>query len=427
MADTPSDDIGSEDAPGEDAPESLPDASGNEAVPKEDVPEEAVADEAFADEAVADETVASGAFADEAFAEDIAGAEDFSEKALSERTRRAYRRAWADFETYCEEVGKDPLPARPVTVAAYLNSRARARPTGRGAPKERSGEGLDASTLKQRLAGIKHVHESSGYPSPTTHPQVSQVMQGIRNDTGRQEALPKTEAAPLVSSDLKQALQVLPGSGAQPPRSETAKRARWLRGLRDRALLLLGFATALRPRELTQVEKQHVAREASGPKGGPAAEGLIVHIPRSKADQEAQGQTVTALKNEASPTYCPVRALSRWRRAARVEEGPLFRGVRLGGTVLPEAISYRTLNRLVQRACRKAGLEPEGFSSTKRRRYSAHSLRAGHVTDASSHGAPDNVLMTQTRHEDPKTLRRYDRPAQQLEESSSGFLGLYQE
>ena len=427
MADTPSDDIGSEDAPGEDAPESLPDASGNEAVPKEDVPEEAVADEAFADEAVADETVASGAFADEAFAEDIAGAEDFSEKALSERTRRAYRRAWADFETYCEEVGKDPLPARPVTVAAYLIVAPARGPPG-GAPRRSaparawtprpSSSASPASSTSTSRADV---------PSPTTHPQVSQVMQGIRNDTGRQEALPKTEAAPLVSSDLKQALQVLPGSGAQPPRSETAKRARWLRGLRDRALLLLGFATALRPRELVSIEKKHVAREASGTKGGPAAEGLIVHIPRSKADQEAQGQTVTALKNEASPTYCPVRALSRWRRAARVEEGPLFRGVRRDGAVLPEAISYRTLNRLVQRACRKAGLEPEGFSSTKRRRYSAHSLRAGHVTDASSHGAPDNVLMTQTRHEDPKTLRRYDRPAQQLEESSSGFLGLYQE
>jgi len=101
--------------------------------------------------------------------------------------------------------------------------------------------------------------------------------------------------------------------------------------------------------------------------------------------------------------------------------------VRRDGTVLPKAISYKTLNRLVKRACRKAGLEPEGFSEAKRRRYSAHSLRAGHVTDASSRGAPDNVLMMQTRHADPKTLRKYDRPSQQLEESSSGFLGLYQE
>ena len=136
---------------------------------------------------------------------------------------------------------------------------------------------------------------------------------------------------------------------------------------------------------------------------------------------------MTALKNEADPTYCPVRALSRWRRAASIEEGPLFRGVRRDGTILPGSISYKTLNRLVKRACREAGLEPEGFSEAKRRRYSAHSLRAGHVTDASSRGAPDNVLMTQTRHADPKTLRKYDRPSQQLEESSSAFLGLYQE
>jgi integrase len=359
---------------------------------------------------------------DDSFAEDVSGAKDFSEKALAERTRKAYRRAWSDFISYCEQVGKDPLPARPLAVAAYINNRARARPTARGASAGRSDEGLAASTLEQRLAAIKYYHESEGRASPTDHPQVSRVMQGIRNDTGRQEALPRVEAAPLVSSDLRQALEVLPGGGPAPPQSETAEHARWLRGRRDRALLLLGFATALRPRELVSIEKKHVARGAKG-----KSEGLIIHIPRSKADQAGEGQRVTALKNEADPTYCPVRALSRWRRAASIEEGPLFRGVRRDGKVLPGSISYKTLNRLVKRACREAGLQPEGFSEAKRRRYSAHSLRAGHVTDASSHGAPDNVLMMQTRHADPKTLRRYDRPAQQLEESSSAFLGLYQD
>ena len=69
-------------------------------------------------------------FAEEAFAEDVSGAEDFSEKALSKRTRKAYRRAWSDFLKYCERIGKDPLPARPLAVAAYINNRARARPTG---------------------------------------------------------------------------------------------------------------------------------------------------------------------------------------------------------------------------------------------------------------------------------------------------------
>ena len=372
--------------------------------------------------AAGEDAPAEGSFAEEAFAKDVAGAEDFSEKALSERTRKAYRRAWSDFTDYCEGIGKDPLPARPLAVAAYINNRARARPTARGASKDRSSEGLAASTLEQRLAAIKYYHESEGRASPTDHPQVSRVMQGIRNDTGRQEALPRVEAAPLVSSDLRQALEVLPGEGAAPPQSETAAYAKWLRGRRDRALMLLGFATALRPRELVSIEKKHVARGVNGKK-----EGLIVHIPRSKADQAGEGQTVTALKNEADPTCCPVRALSRWRRAASIEEGSLFRGVRRDGEVLPGSISYKTLNRLVKRACREAGLEPEGFSEAKRRRYSAHSLRAGHVTDASSHGAPDNVLMMQTRHADPKTLRKYDRPSQQLEESSSAFLGLYQE
>jgi integrase len=407
--DTSAEDTSADEAQRKDASETLPAASGD-SVP------------ASQDAGTDEDAPVEGSFAEEAFAKDVAGAEDFSEKALAERTRKAYRRAWSDFVEYCDGIGKDPLPARPVTVAAYINNRARARPTGRGAPQDRSDEGLAASTLEQRLAAIKYYHELGGLASPTDHPQVSRVMQGIRNDTGRQEALPRVEAAPLVSSDLKQALEVLPGGGPAPPQSETAAYAKWLRGRRDRALLLLGFATALRPRELVSIEKKHVARGVNGKK-----EGLIVHIPRSKADQAAEGQTVTALKNEADPTYCPVRALSRWRQAASIEEGPLFRGVRRSGDILLGSISYKTLNRLVKRACREAGLEPEGFSEAKRRRYSAHSLRAGHVTDASSHGAPDNVLMMQTRHADPKTLRKYDRPAQQLEESSSAFLGLYQE
>ena len=128
--------------------------------------------------------------------------------------------------------------------------------------------------LEQRLAAIKYYHKSGGLASPTGHPQVAWVMQGIRNDTGCQEALPRTEAAPLVSSDLRQALEVLPGNGNAPPQSETVAYARWLRGRRDRALMLLGFATALRPRELTSTQKKHVARGAKG-----KSEGLIVHIP----------------------------------------------------------------------------------------------------------------------------------------------------
>ena len=89
-----------------------------------------------------------------------------------------------------------------------------------------------------------------------------------------------------MSSDLKQALEVLPGEGAAPPQSETVAYAKWLRGRRDRALMLLGFATALRPRELVSIEKKHVARGAKG-----KSEGIIVHIPRLKADQAAEGQT----------------------------------------------------------------------------------------------------------------------------------------
>ena len=104
--------------------------------------------------------------------------------------------------------GRSPWP-RTSTIG-------RARPTARGASADRSDEGLAASTLEQRLAAIKCYHESEGRASPTDHLQVSGVMQGIRNDSDRREALPRVEAAPLVSSDLRQALEVLPGEGTTP-------------------------------------------------------------------------------------------------------------------------------------------------------------------------------------------------------------------
>jgi integrase len=355
---------------------------------------------------------------DELFAQDIEGAQGFAEKALSDRTLAAYENAWSDFEAYCEEVSRRALPADPITVAAYLNRRARIRPTERGAPPERADKGLAASTLEQRLAAIRYVHEANGHSSPTDHPQVSQVMQGIRNDAERQADLPKTEAEPLVSSDIREILDVLPGDGLPPPRSETRAYAQWLRGLRDRALILLGFASSLRPRELVAVSKRHVQREP---------EGLVVHIPRSKTDQEAEGQRVTVLYNTANVRACPVRSLTRWMEEAGIDSGPLFRGVKRNAEVRPDGLSYRTLNRVVKQSCRQAGLSTASFSEAKERRYSAHSLRAGHVTDAAAGGAPDSIIMMQTRHADPATLRKYDRPAQQLDDSSSGFLALYRD
>ena len=122
----------------------------------------------------------------------------------------------------------------------------------------------------------------------------------------------------------------------------------------------------------------------SGTKEGTAAEGHIVHIPRSKAGQAGEGQTVTALKNEADPTYCPVWTLSRWRQAASIEEGPYISGWAAQrsrsprGDFLPDA-----------QPPGQKGL-PRDTSSRRAsppRREGGIPLRAGHVTNASSHGA----------------------------------------
>ena len=145
-------------------------------------------------------------------------------------------------------------------------------------------------------------------------------------------------------------------------------------------------------------------------------DGLLVTVPESKTDQEGEGQLVAIRRIEDSD-YCPVSALRKWIDVAQVEEGPIFRGVPRSGYISRKAITGRTVGNAVKRAAEAAGLpQAEG--------YTGHSLRAGHVTQASMEGAPDAAIQAQSRHESDRAFREYVRPQKLLENTSSAHLGL---
>lgn len=293
-------------------------------------------------------------------------AREFAADARSPRTRHEYRRAFGSFVSWCEARHLAPLPASPKTVALYLTSR--------------TGEGRKPATLEQDLAAIRAAHRLAGFASPREAAVVREVRAGIRRRLG----VAQTRKAPLLVEQVKALAEALPAS---------------LSGVRDRALLLLGFAGAFRRSELVALTVEDLEW---------TEEGLKVRLRRSKTDPEGEGRTVGIPRGSDA---CPLTALKAWLDAARIREGPLFREVTRHGRVGESALTDRTVARVIKRAAAAAGLEADAFAG--------HSLRAGLATSAAKAGKSERAIMRQTGHRSPLMVRRYIREAELFEDNAA--------
>ena len=292
--------------------------------------------------------------------EEAAGAAgDFAKASKSAATRRAYQADAADFVRWCKRQGLQPLPATVDTVAAYLAALAAA--------------GLKASTITRRCAGIGYMHRIKGMEPPTTSEAIRAVLSGIRRTIGSSV----TRKAPATAETVGVIVAAIPTD---------------LRGLRDRALLLTGFAGALRRSELVALDVVDLEE---------SSEGFIIRIRRSKTDQEGVGDFLSV---PYGSRLRPVRALKDWVRAAGITEGPIFRPIRRGSNVVEtERLTDRSVANIVKAHAEAVGLDPDVFSG--------HSLRAGFVTSALQAGADVLRVMDVTRHRQANSLRVYDRRA----------------
>lgn len=305
-------------------------------------------------------------------------ARDYAEASRSPATRRAYRTAWQAFCDWCsgEEAppGTQPLPASPVLVAAYA---ARLAQLGRR-----------PSTVAQAMAAISVAHQAAGHPSPTRTAGVRAVVAGVRRTHG---AATSGKTA-LETPALREALSAIPASTS--------------RGIRDRALLLLGFAGGFRRSELVGLDLADLQV---------VPEGLRIRLRRSKTDQEGRGRLVGIPYGLHGET-CPVRAVQTWVEAAVISEGPLFLTVDRADRILPLRCSERAVARAVQRAVRASGGNPS--------KVGAHSLRSGFVTSAARAGAPTWAIQLQTGHRSLAQLHAYVRPATLFQGNAARYVGL---
>ena len=209
-------------------------------------------------------------------------------------TWRAYEADWRDFEHWCRTMKLSALPATPETLALYLSAEGR--------------RGRAPSTLGRRLAAIRLIHLGARIPSPHDAIEVTEVLRGIRRDFGRLPA----KKMPAVDEDIQRMVDAVEANDPQT-----------LRGLRDRALLLLGYAAALRRSELVALNVEDLTERP---------EGLEVRIARSKTDQEGKGDTIAVPRVPDSP-YCPVQAVLDWQVTANITTGPLLRRLHRGDRI----------------------------------------------------------------------------------------------
>jgi len=302
-------------------------------------------------------------------------AQAMARKAAAPATLRAYKADWTHYAAWCAEHGFVPVPAAPATVGAYLASLA-----GSHAP----------STIRRRLAALGKMHRFNDLPWNTAHRDIQGPLQGLLRTHGQ----PVQKAAALTLPMLRQLLATCDRSA---------------RGRRDRALLLIGFAGALRRSELVALRVEDVAVTASG---------LRLRIARGKTDQEGQGAEVGLPRGRHAET-CPMRAFDDWQAVARRKAGPVFRRISSAGRIGEAALHPDAVRRILAYRAGLVGLELEGFG-----RLSAHALRVGFISEAYAQGVRDEDIMRHTRHRDLRTMRGYVQRAVLVDDSPAGKLDL---
>jgi len=264
-------------------------------------------------------------------------------------------------------------------------------------------ESLKVSTLGRRLAAIRATHSSAGKALDLTGQAFRDVWAGIRRERG---ARPVRKRA-LVTADLRSAIAATPDT---------------LLGKRDRALLLIGFASALRRSELANLVVGDYPRH----RVTFADNGLLIELGRSKSDQEGAG-SVIGVPFGSRVLTCPVRALRAWLEAAGITSGPVFRSVTRHGHIGSAAITGHGIALAVKQAVRRAALaegHDEATASAIAATVGGHSLRAGFVTAADAAGAPISKIMEQARHARFETTRGYIREADAFRDNAASYLGL---
>ena len=262
-------------------------------------------------------------------------------------TLRAYQSDYKDFAAFCIKNGFKEMPTEPKILSLYLTHLSTFS---------------KFSTLKRRIASISVIHKLKGHYIDTKHPIIIENLLGIKRIRGSNQKAKK----PILISDLKQIIKAIDGLKQNDKRK-----------IRDKSLILLGFAGGFRRSELVEIEVDDVEF---------VNEGVKIFIKRSKTDQSGEGMT-KAIPYFNNNLYCPVNSLKKWIKLSDIKTGKIF------------DISDKSVALIIKKYAAIAGFDPK--------KYGGHSLRSGFATSAAESGAEERNIMAMTGHKTTQMVRRY--------------------
>ena len=259
-------------------------------------------------------------------------------------TLRAYQSDFKDFSIFCSKNGFSSLPTNPKIVALYITNLSKSS---------------KFSTLKRRIASISVIHKLKGHYLDTKHPIIMENLHGIKRTLGSRQKAKK----PILINDLKLIIQVIDKDK-----------------IRDKALILTGFAGGFRRSELVNIFFEDVEF---------VNEGVKILLRRSKTDQTGEG-IIKAIPYFDNKEFCPVTTLKNYieyKKSLKISHGRIFE------------ISDKSVALIIKRYANKAGLDSS--------KYAGHSLRSGFATTAAEFGAEERNIMAMTGHKTTQMVRRY--------------------
>lgn len=300
-------------------------------------------------------------------------AREYASQATADNTNKAYAKDWAHFTSWCRRRGAEPFVPDPQLIGLYIAECASPQD---GTPA------LAVSSIERRLSGLSWNYTQRGHRLDRKDRHIATVLAGIKRKHGK----PPVQKEALMSEDIIEMIGTIDFG---------------LRGLRDKAILLFGYAGGFRRSEIVSLD---IGPDQTDDGKGwieTGEEGSFITL-RTKT-----GWREVEIGRGSSKATCPVHALEHWLFYSKIAHGPVFRRVtRDGLKATADRLSDKHVARLIKKTALEACIRPELDDKELMQAFSGHSLRAGL---ASSADVDERYVQKQLGHASVEMTRRYQR------------------